>query len=82
MNSKYEIVSSILILFIFGFLVYAFVFKKQEVKLNWAIFYSFLYTSTTLPIINILCINYGFWEFNKAGLNRHIHKCPKMLFIS
>lgn len=37
--------------------------KRQDRKLNWAIFNALLYTSVSLPIINIICINQGYWEF-------------------
>ena len=66
---NYVAISSILIAVTFVFLGHIFLFKKQDSKLNWAIFYSSLYVSVTLPIINYLCIKFGWWNFAEEGIN-------------
>ncbi len=38
--------------------------KNQDVRLNWAIFYSVLYTSVSLAIINPLCVYFKLWHYN------------------
>lgn len=68
-SSNYVAISTILIAVTFIFLGYIFLFKKQDSKLNWAIFYSSLYISVTLPIINYLCIKFGLWNFTEEGIN-------------
>ena len=47
----------------FSFLLVIFIFKKPQVKLNLALFYSFLWTSFSLAILNYTCIYYNLWEF-------------------
>ncbi len=55
---------SILLLFFLGYISLK---KEQSRKLNWSLFYSLLFTSVTLPIINYVCIHFGFWEFKKTN---------------
>ena len=69
MSSPYEIGSSVGILLVFCFLIYAFIIRKQDTELNWAIFYALLYTILILPIVNMICIYYGLWDFEKSISN-------------
>ena len=68
-SSNYVAISTILIAVTFIFLGYIFLFKKQDSKLNWSIFYSSLYISVTLPFINYLCVKFGLWNFTEQGIN-------------
>jgi len=40
--------------------------KKQDQRLNWALFYSTLWVSLSLLVVNYLCIRWGFWDFAKG----------------
>ncbi|MBD0400554.1 isoprenylcysteine carboxylmethyltransferase family protein [Flammeovirga sp. EKP202] len=57
------IIRSISIVITFLFLGWLALKKKQEVKRNWAIFNSFIYVGTTLPLVNYLLVEQGFWNF-------------------
>lgn len=37
--------------------------EKQDVKLNWALFYSFIWVLFALPIVNYICVQFNLWEF-------------------
>lgn len=37
--------------------------EKQSVKLNWSLFFSFIWMLLALPIINYKCVSLGYWEF-------------------
>ena len=69
MGSNYSVISTILIVVSFIFLGYLFLFKKQDSKLNWAIFYSCLYLVVTLPIVNYFCVKLDFWNFTENENN-------------
>ena len=56
--------SSIALLFLF-LLIFR---KNQNERRNWAMFYSILYTSISLLIVNYGCVRYGFWEFNVSNI--------------
>lgn len=58
-----EIIRHGLILGCFGFLVTIFIFMKQNQKLNLALFYSFLWTTVNLGVLNYICIHYDLWRF-------------------
>lgn len=47
----------------FGFLVTIFIFMKQDKKLNLALFYSFLWTTLSLGVLNYICVHYNLWRF-------------------
>ena len=68
-SMNYEAISTALIALTFMFLGYIFLFKKQDSKLNWSMFYSSLYIIVTLPIVNYLCVKFGLWDFSKEGIN-------------
>lgn len=52
-----------IILFCFAFLIFLFFIKKQEQKTNWSFFYSTLWLTFSLPIVNYLCVKYNLWIF-------------------
>jgi len=62
-SSHYPLLASIAITFALIFLAYLFLFKEQDARTNWAIFYSTLYVGTTLPILNYLCVKFDLWQF-------------------
>jgi hypothetical protein len=62
-KALFELVANGLVVIVFLFLGYIFLIKKQNSKLNWAIFYAILYGSISLPIVNALCIRFDFWHF-------------------
>ena len=68
-STHYTTIVSFALATVFVFLGVIFLGKKQDSKLNWAIFYSFLYVAVTLPIANYLCIKFDFWQFSAEGLN-------------
>lgn len=68
-SNYYSIIISILVLVTFIFLGYIFLFKKQDSKLNWAIFYSSLYIGIILPIVNYLCVKHELWHFTEHEIN-------------
>ncbi len=68
-RDNYPIIVSIVILISFVFLAFIFLLKKQDPKLNWAIFYATLYVTVTLPFVNFWCVNYGLWQFNHSDTN-------------
>lgn len=37
--------------------------EKQETKLNWALFYGFIWMLFALPIINYVCVQFNLWRF-------------------
>ena len=69
LSNQYTLIISILTLGGLCFLGYLFLFRQQDSKLNWALFYSALYVGTTLPIINYLCIKLQLWSFSEAVSN-------------
>jgi len=52
-----------IVLFCFVLLIILFFIKKQVQKTNWALFYSVLWVTFSLPIVNYLCVKYNFWIF-------------------
>tara|TARA_B110000211_G_C14050693_1_gene541074 strand:+ start:507 stop:1784 length:1278 start_codon:yes stop_codon:yes gene_type:complete len=68
-SNNYGVIISSLVLFTLFFLGYLFVGKKQDVKLNWAMFYSTLYISIALSIVNYLCVKFNLWHFTEEGVN-------------
>lgn len=53
--------------------------EKQSKKLNWSLFYSFIWILFSLPIVNYLCVKLNFWFFLE---NKSIIKIPyDILFI-
>ena len=58
-----EIIRHGLILGCFGFLLTIFIIMKQDRKLNLALFYSFLWSTVSLGILNYICVHYGLWWF-------------------
>jgi protein-S-isoprenylcysteine O-methyltransferase Ste14 len=68
-STNYSLISSALILISFVFLIYIFLLKKQDSKLNWAIFYSTLYILVFLPIVNYSCTQLGLWQFTDTKSN-------------
>lgn len=76
----YSIVVNIVLLLLLGFLAFMFFKKKQDVRLNWAVFYSTLYVSLVLPFVNQACVYLGFWEF-KNTINEIIKLPIDVYFI-
>lgn len=58
-----EIVMQVLVMACFGFLTTIFIIKKQNRKLNLALFYSFLWTLLSLGIINYFLVYHDLWRF-------------------
>lgn len=40
--------------------------NKQNTARNWAMFYAMLYTTSALPIVNVICVNLELWSFTDA----------------
>ena len=59
-----EIVRTSVLASCFLFLVILFIVKTQKRELNWALFYSVLWTTFSLTIINYYCVNTNYWSFN------------------
>jgi len=57
-------IRSLLIGLCFVFLIIIFIFKKQDKKLNWSIFYAALWISFSLAIINYICVEQNLWTYN------------------
>jgi protein-S-isoprenylcysteine O-methyltransferase Ste14 len=68
-SSDPAVLSNTLIVLALLFLGYIFLLKEQEPKLNWAAFYSVLYTFITLPIVNYFCVEFGMWNFIGQDVN-------------
>lgn len=68
-SKYYPLIISLQILLILLFLGYLFLVKEQNKKLNWALFYSSLYVTVMLPIVNYICVNYGLWNFTDPQIN-------------
>ncbi|NQY29085.1 MAG: hypothetical protein HRT69_06395 [Flavobacteriaceae bacterium] len=51
------------VLICFILLTFFFFIKKQEQKTNWSLFYSLLWLTFSLPIVNYLCVKYNLWLF-------------------
>jgi len=49
----------------FLFLLYLLFRKVQDTNLNWAMFYSFLWVSISLFLVNGLSVYWGFWSFKE-----------------
>lgn len=58
-----DIIRQGLILGCFGFLIVILIFKKQNKRLNLALFYSILWTTISLGILNYICVHYNLWQF-------------------
>jgi len=59
-----EIVRTSVLASCFLLLVILFIVKTQKRELNWALFYSVLWTTFSLTIINYYCVNTNYWSFN------------------
>ena len=46
------------------FLAFLLLGKKRDSRLNWAMFYSTLWVSWSLLLVNYLCVQWGFWTFD------------------
>ena len=68
-SNNYGVIISSLTFLALLFLGYLFVGKKQDEKLNWAMFYSIIYISITLPIVNYVSVQANLWYFTEVGLN-------------
>ncbi len=64
-----ELARHILVIFCLGFLAFISLRKKQYVRLNWSIFYSILYTTLSLIIVNYACTEWSLWKFKNAENN-------------
>ena len=63
--------------FFLTFLVYTFIIKTQNSRINWALCYSILWVAITLPTINYILVSLGFWNYtNTNGI-----KLPLNLFF-
>lgn len=58
-----ELFRNIALLSSFVMLIYVFFRKKQDTKLNWSIFFSSLWVSLSLFIINYISVKSGYWSF-------------------
>ncbi len=47
----------------FAFLSFLVFRPKQNAKLNWAMFYATLWVALSLPIINFICVKFGYWNY-------------------
>ncbi len=56
-------IRSYFLVLVFLILIIIFVFQRQEKDLNWSIFYSSLWTSISLAIVNYICVKYNLWQF-------------------
>lgn len=56
-------IRTLLIGLCFAFLLVIFIFKKQDKKLNWSIFYAMLWVSFALGIVNYICVEYNLWSY-------------------
>lgn len=65
---------------VFLSLLIIFIFKRQEKDLNWSIFYSTLWISISLGIINYLCVVNNLWEFSETT-RLIINMPPDLYFI-
>lgn len=62
-----EIIRGLFITITLLFLFVLILRKTQDKKLNWAIFYSLLYTSISLVIVNNVCVHYEYWGFTDTN---------------
>lgn len=67
MNEYAALIQTSITLVSFIFLGIIFLIKKQNSKLNWAIFYAVLYVTVALPIVNYGCVKFGYWSFIKTN---------------
>lgn len=74
------IIRNSIVLSCFVFLIVLFFIKKQNSKINWALFYSSLWVSFSLPIVNYLCVKYNFWTFT-SKIDTFIKMPYDLLFI-
>lgn len=65
-----EIIKHALTLGCFSFLIIIFIFMKQNKKLNLALFYSVLWTTVSLAVLNYICVQHNLWQFiSEQSLN-------------
>ncbi len=60
-----DLVRNTLLASVFLFLLYLVFRKEQGAKLNWAIFYAFLWVFCALFVVNGLSVRWGFWFFKE-----------------
>lgn len=58
-----------MLLISFCILLYLILRKKQDHKQNWAIFFSVLFSFSSIQLVNYICENQGFWEFTNSKFN-------------
>lgn len=64
-----NIIRNLLVVSSLLFIAFISLRNKQNKKLNWAIFYSTLYTSISLVIFNLLCLDLNYWVFTDISIN-------------
>lgn len=63
-----QIIRNCIIFFSLVFLSILFLKEKQNEKLNWSLFFSCLWISISLAVINFICVRYNFWYFNDNSI--------------
>ena len=62
-----DLVRNILLGSVFLFLLFMVFRKEQNAKLNWAMFYAFLWVFCALFVVNGLSVHWGFWSFREES---------------
>ncbi|BDD05777.1 methyltransferase family protein [Aureibacter tunicatorum] len=57
------VIRDVLLFLSFVFLFYLALKKDQNSRINWAMFFSSLWIASTLPLFNIISVDYGLWSF-------------------
>lgn len=74
-----ENIRTILIGICFSLITVFFLKEKQSKKLNWSLFFSFIWILFLLPIVNYFCVEYNLWFFVE---NNSVIKIPyDILFL-